>query len=350
MLLPRSRGPVSSAVADALRGHAPVPTPSDTVGALRPTEPTHDDDLQLALWTCYELHYRGFDDVDDDWDSHPGLLELRLSLERRWLVELRRLAPAGPVAPADLPAALRDLTTADPGPSLAGFLQRRATLAQFREFVVHRSVYHLKEADPHSWALPRLGGVAKAALVEIQADEYGGGRVERMHAELFRRTLRSLRLADTYGWYVDRVPAVTLAVSNLMSLFGLHRRWTPALLGHLAAFEMTSSLPNRRYGNGLRRLGGDADATRFYDEHVEADAVHEQIAAHDLCGGYVADHPHSTADVLFGAACGLAVDREFARYLLDRWQHGTSSLLSPHDPPTAVDISADVDGTAVSLS
>jgi hypothetical protein len=47
---------------------------------------------------------------------------------------------------------------------------------------------------------------------------------------------------------------------------------------------MTSSIPNRAYANGLRRLGGDADATAFYDEHVEADAVHEQIAAHDLCG------------------------------------------------------------------
>jgi hypothetical protein len=27
---------------------------------------------------------------------------------------------------------------------------------------------------------------AKAALVEIEADEYGGGRVERMHSQLFR--------------------------------------------------------------------------------------------------------------------------------------------------------------------
>ncbi|WP_433221807.1 iron-containing redox enzyme family protein [Dactylosporangium sp. CS-047395] len=54
---------------------------------------------------------------------------------------------------------------------------------------------------------------------------------------------------------------------------------------------MTSSLPNRRYGNGLRRLGGNADATRFYDQHVAADAVHEQIAAHDLCGSFAADHP-----------------------------------------------------------
>jgi hypothetical protein len=338
MLLPRSRGPVSSAVIDALHGYGPVPQASETVGPLRSVGLTHDEDVQLALWTCYELHYRGFDDVDDDWDSHPGLLALRLGLERQWLVELRALAPVQPVAPADVPAALRDLTTADPGPSLAGFLQRRATLAQFREFVVHRSVYHLKEADPHSWALPRLGGAAKAALVEIQADEYGGGQVARMHAELFRQTLRSLGLDDTYGHYVDQVPAVTLAVSNVMSLFGLHRRWTPALLGHLAAFEMTSSLPNRRYGNGLRRLGGDADATRFYDEHVEADAVHEQIAAHDLCGGYVAEHPDSAADVLFGAACGLAVDRQFAELLLNRWQHGASSLRDQHEQPDALDL------------
>ncbi|HEX5407819.1 MAG TPA: iron-containing redox enzyme family protein [Pseudonocardiaceae bacterium] len=345
MLLPDPRGPISGAVVDALLERGPVPAWSDVVRPFRPTALTHDDDIQLALWTCYELHYRGFDDVDDDWDSCPELLALRLHLERHWLVELRALAPVPPLAVDDVPAALRDLTTADEGPSMAMFLQRKATLAQFREFAVHRSVYHLKEADPHSWALPRLGGVAKAALVEIQADEYGGGRVERMHAELFRQTLRALGLNDTYGHYVDQVPAVTLAVSNLMSLFGLHRRWTPALLGHLAAFEMTSSLPNRRYGNGLRRLGMGADATRFYDEHVEADAVHEQIAANDLCGGHVTDHPGSAPDVLLGAACGLAVDREFARFLMDRWQQGMSSLRGQTigEPPVAA-ITSDAQG------
>ena len=46
--------------------------------------------------------------------------------------------------------------------------------------------------------------------------------------------------------------------------------------------------------------------TRFFDEHVEADAVQEQVAAVDLCGGYVAgeaDQKAAAADVLFGAAC-----------------------------------------------
>ncbi|MEV4603665.1 iron-containing redox enzyme family protein [Amycolatopsis sp. NPDC049253] len=286
----------------------------------------HDEDLQLTLWICYELSYRGFDDVDADWEHTPFVTGVRRQLERRWLSGLREILTPVSEGPDAVAQALADLVRADEGPPVAKFLQRGASAGQFREFVAQRSVYHLKEADPHSWAIPRLSGAAKAALVEIQADEYGQGRLARMHSELFRVTMRSLGLDDGYGRYVDRVPAVTLAVSNLMSLFGFHRRWLGAALGHLAAFEMTSSLPNRRYGNGLRRLGGDAAATRFYDEHVEADAVHEQIAAHDLCGSFARENPSAAKDVLFGAACALAVEGEFGRMLLARWEEGRSSL------------------------
>jgi hypothetical protein len=138
--------------------------------------------------------------------------------------------------------------------------------------------------------------------------------------------MAALELDTAYGAYVDAVPAVTLATTNLMSLFGLHRRLRGALLGHLAAFEMTSSLPNRRYGNGLRRLGYGEKATRFYDEHVAADAVHEQVAAHDLCGAFVAEEPDQAAEVLFGAAACLALDARVGRHLLDSWAAGASSL------------------------
>jgi hypothetical protein len=122
------------------------------------------------------------------------------------------------------------------------------------------------------------------------------------------------------------VPAATLAINNMMSMFGLHRRWRGALLGHLAAYEMTSTAPNRAYGNGLRRLGGDEQATRFYDEHVEADAVHEQIAAHDMCGTFCAAEPELAADVLFGARCALAMDARWAGDVLAAWEAGESSL------------------------
>ncbi|MFD5248176.1 iron-containing redox enzyme family protein [Amycolatopsis sp. NPDC058340] len=286
-----------------------------------------DEDLQLALYLCYELHYRGFAGVDERWEWDPGLLSLRSVLERGFERDLLRRV-GRPVAgnPRDLPATLTVLVESADGPPLARYLQRSATAQQFREFVQHRSVYHLKEADPHTWAVPRLAGPVKAALVDIQADEYGGGRADRMHSELFRSTMRAFGLTDTYGGYVDSVPAVTLATSNLISLFGLHRRWRGALIGHLAAFEMTSSLPNRRYGQGVRRLGGDDVAARFFDEHVTADAVHEQIATHDLCGGFARQHPELAGDVLFGAACCLELDAAFAGHLLDCWRRGVSSL------------------------
>jgi hypothetical protein len=138
--------------------------------------------------------------------------------------------------------------------------------------------------------------------------------------------MRALGLDDSYGAYVDRVPGITLAVGNAASMFGLHRRHRAALLGHLAAFEMTSSLPNSDYSQGLRRLGADAPARRFYDEHVQADAVHEQVAANDMCEGFAAASPTATGGILYGAACALALNRLFAEHLMDRWNEGTSPL------------------------
>jgi hypothetical protein len=230
------------------------------------------------------------------------------------------------VEPGPIDIRLREVIRLDDGPSVARHFEHHGTPEQMREFLMHRSIYQLREADPHSLGIPRIGGAAKAALVEIQADEYGGGDPSRMHALLFARSMRALGLDDTFGAYLDRLPGSTLAWRNLMSLFGLHRRLRGALLGHLAAYEMTSTAPNRAYGNGLRRLGGDADATRFYDEHVEADAVHEQIAAVDMCGSLVAEDPTLAGDVLFGAACALAVDGLAAHHLMGAWEDGRSGL------------------------
>jgi Iron-containing redox enzyme len=286
-----------------------------------------DDDLQLALWCCYELHYRGFDDVDEGWEWHPAIVRFRGSMEQRWLIELHQMAgQAAAVPAASVPRALMERAARPGGPDLSGYLARTADRDQFTEYVIHRSVYQLKEADPHSFGIPRLEGPVKAALVEILADEYGGGRPERMHAELFRATMRWLSLDDEYGYYVPVVPAVTLAVSNLMSLFALNRRWLGALLGHLAALEMTSTRPNRRYSAGARRLGADELGRRYFDEHVEADAVHEQIAAHDLCGGYAAQRPGAAADIMFGASCCLALDDALSGHLLSCWRAGGTSL------------------------
>ncbi|GAA4608045.1 hypothetical protein BJY16_006644 [Actinoplanes octamycinicus] len=315
--MPAPRGSLSSALVDALGGGD-----IDFSGA-----PDDDEDFHLSLFLCYELAYRGWDGVDDSWEWQLDLLRLRAELESRWQDRLHELVgPPVPADPESVPAELAAIVAADDGPPLSKYLRGRATPEQFREFVIHRSVYHLREADPHTFAIPRLGGRAKAALVEIQADEYGGGVTGRMHQELFKQTMSWFGLDLTYGGYVHAVPAATLAVNNLMSFFGLHRARRGAILGHLAAYEMTSSLPNRAYGNGLRRLGGDPGATAFYDEHVEADAVHEQIAAHDMCGTFALAEPELAGQVLWGARCALAVDNLWAQDVMDAWAAGRTSL------------------------
>jgi hypothetical protein len=300
-----------------------------------PADPLADDDLQLALYACYELHYRGFDGVHPEWEWEPSLLELRRRLER--IFEDALMAAVGPpedtVEPEEMDLALRAVAEADDGPAISRYIERRATLDQVLEFMVHRSAYQLKEADPHTFAIPRLTGAPKAAAVEIQADEYGGGRADRMHAALFAKAMRAAGLDDAYGAYLDHIPAITLATVNLMSLLALHRRWRAAAAGHLAVFEMTSSVPNARYARGLERLGLDAAALDFFTEHVVADAVHENIAAVDLAGGLARQDIELGADVLWGARALVHVEARWATHLVDAWAAGVSSLRAPLAEP-----------------
>ena len=330
MSLPSPRGPLSQALLDVLVHGADV---DPLVAAARRVVPGRsaedvfsDDDLQLALYLMYELHYGGLPGVDDGWEWDPGLITARGLLERLLESAIRSVAAPTAGTVKSLPQHLFAMTAADTGPSLAAYVARRATLEQVRELLIMRSPYQLKEGDPQTFAIPRLRGRAKAALVEIQSDEYGGGRLDRMHATLFATSMRALGLDDAPGAYLDQVPAVVLASHNALSLFALHRRLRGALCGHLAAFEMTSSLPAKRWVSGMQRLGLSTDASEFFDEHVEADAVHEQIAAHDLCGALVATEPGLLDDVLLGAATCLAMDAAVAAHALDAWAAGRSAL------------------------
>lgn len=346
MKIPTPRGPVSASLLDILtasRGADPSAvaelSPVVTAQLSQTQDIIGDEDLQLALFCLYELHYRGLDGVDDWWEWNPGLIGVCQLLEESFEEALRSAArhcvPSSqrlitePVHSDSVAAILFDLAAQDTGPSLSRCVAKKATVDQLREFLIHKSVYQLKEADPHTWAIPRLTGRPKAALVEIQSDEYGGGRPDRMHSALFARTMRGVGLSDQYGHYVDSVPAISLASVNLMSLFGLNRRLRGAIAGHLAIYEMTSSRPNQLYGNGFRRHGFDSDVTWYFDEHVEADAVHEQIAGRDLAGGLVEAEPELLPDVLFGATAALAVDGRLSAHILDAWDEGRSSLLSP---------------------
>lgn len=325
MLLPRPRGDFTDGLFRYLRDPA-ASAPGTFASAGE--DPLSDEELQLALYVTYELHYRGFDGVDESREWDPQLIDLRRRMEADFLEAIREVVPQRRVEPDRVGALLFELAEGDDGPSLSQRLGTTGSLDQFREFAIHRSAYQLKEADPHSWAIPRLTGQAKAALLEVQFDEYGCGRADRIHAQLFADAMDALGLDSRYGAYLDQLPAPTLAAVNLMSMFGLQRRWRGAIVGHLAMFEITSAGPNRSCANGLRRLGLEA-ATEFFDEHVEADSVHENIAAYDMAGGLARQEPALAADIAFGAEALLELDARWAGSLLEAWDREETSLRHP---------------------
>ncbi len=322
--LPTVRGPITSALFSHWTDGTPM-RPLRSAGG----DPLIDDDLHLALWACYQLHYGGFRELSDDVEWDTDTLGLRALLEGRFEQALRDEHETATL-PEDPVAALRAIS-AWPGPPLAASVEQHGTIAGLREFAIHRSAYQLKEADPHTWAIPRLTGPARSAMLEIQIDEYGGGAPGQAHSELFADAMGELGLVTGFGHYVDQLPGSTLATDNLVSMFGLHRRLRGALIGHLALFEMCSVVPMTRYLTAARRVGGLAALERFYEVHVEVDAHHASLALDHMVAELVAAEPGLAADVIFGAAALSRVESRFARSVLQAWDRGDSSLL-PSEP------------------
>ena len=326
--LPDARGPLSLAVLSQLTEHVPHHHLARIEASLGDSDP-YGIDLQLTLYVCYELHYRGFAGVDPRWEWNAGLLHLRGQLENAFLAAVRQ--QVGEIGPDERSADEMDRLSVEPiegtGPSY--YLRDQGDWEQMREYFALRSLYHLKEGDPHAWAIPRLTGQAKASFVAVEFDEYGGGRGSKVHQQLFADLLDAAGLDSSYLGYLNDVPADALAVVNLMSLFGLHREFRGAAIGHFASTEITSSPGSGRLVEALERMGAPEPCIGFYREHVEADAVHEQVVRTDVVGDMVAREPHLERDVVFGIRARDLIEDRLATHLMECWTTGRTSLRRP---------------------
>lgn len=282
-------------------------------------------DVQLALYVCYELAYRGFDGVDPRWEWDADLIGLRSRLEHVFLQHLHdSVGPADGVSAADELHRLSAEPDGVGGP--AHFLHRHGTWEQMREYFVHRSIHRLKEADPQAWVIPRLTGQAKASLVAVEFDEYGAGRASRMDQRLYAELMAAADLDDAYLAYLGAVPAVSLTVVNLMSMFGLHRSLRGAAVGHFAAAEITSPPYSRRLADALTRMAAPCACTNFYREHATGP---EDGTAIEVVGDLLDAEPELNDDVVFGIRAHDLVENRLADHLMKSWAANQTSLLQP---------------------
>jgi hypothetical protein len=163
--LPRSRGAVSEYLLSAFqRTPHQLRTPH-----IYSDEVLEDEDLQLALYCCYELHYQGLPGVCDGWEWEPSLIEVRLAIETVFEERLRSAFSGLPrFTSNEVPAALWDLSRSE-GFSLSQWLLDHGSRFHAEEIAIHRSGYQLKEADPHTWAIPRLTGSARLMSTAMES-------------------------------------------------------------------------------------------------------------------------------------------------------------------------------------
>ena len=192
MLLPQPRGPVSGHVIESLRRGSAAPggvvararqrhrrpgRPARALGALRAALP--------------RLRRRA---GDREWDA--GLIEpaRQPSSGASSGSCARRSEPRarGAVARRVTTSARRDLRPRRRRRRpVAGArsCSARPTREHVLDFLRERSLQQLKESDPQAFVLPRLTGRAKVALAELQYDEFGAGRPERLHQALYAEAL-----------------------------------------------------------------------------------------------------------------------------------------------------------------
>lgn len=288
-------------------------------------------DVQLTLFVCYELHYRGFAGVDPEWEWNPGLLHLRARLENAFLTGIRRDVGDLDSNAGDEMERLSAAADGDNGPTR--HLRSHGSWHQLREYLVHRSLDHLSGPDPHAWAslrlrTPRLTG-RSATAVAVESHDFGTRCGGHLYQQMFTDLMVAARLEPGYLAYIDVVPAEALAVVNLMSLFGLHRSYRGAAVGHFTANAITSGTDSRRLFEALERMNAPGPCRWFYRQQAEADAARERVVRADVIGDLLGREPDLEPDVVFGMRAFSVVEDRLSAHLMRCWSVGDSSLRRP---------------------
>lgn len=279
-----------------------------------------DHDLQLALYVLNELHYASWYGIDDDLEWDPDVTATRTELGSEFERRLRIRFPEIGQEPLKEARRLLDLD----GPSVSAHLRDQGSVDQLIETMMLRSPYQVKEADPHTFALPRFTGPVKRVFTEIQSGEYGVG-YRRSHAELFSDALVALDLDPTPNAHINSCNGAALATSNLVTLGAMNRRLRGLVLGQLALFEMDSVIPNQAMVECCDRLGLDPAVRAFFSVHVLADAEHQVMAETAFLTDYPEAEPDQVANLILGLRGQSLIDHQIAADLIPRWQHAVAA-------------------------
>jgi hypothetical protein len=195
------------------------------------------------------------------------------------------------------------------------YLHEDATLDAMKRVVAQRSLFFLREPDPWVYAIPTLTGSAKAGLIDLMLDEYGWGKLDRMHSTIYANLIEALDLPTEIDHFEGSASWQYLATLNHQWMCALDPSLSRRLLGTIYLTEADSPQAMNNYLAAYARLGiDDPRVLEFYELHVVADENHREIALLELVAPVAeAEGPEAAREIATGIFDARSLEAEFAR-------------------------------------
>lgn len=273
----------------------------------------------LAEWNHRRLS-PGF--PSDDWQRVMDEDHRMQRLEGAFLEELRaEVATRAAQAPTDVDGFLawfEDLQVTGPGQGdpLFPWLAREASVDEFKFYLGQEAAGEAGFDDLTAMTQVKMPPAAKMELANNYWDEMGRGNPKGMHGPMLDALIKELGLDAE----IEDTVWESLALANAMTAMATNRRYAFHSIGALGAIELTAPGRSRATADGLKRLGFDGKARRYFELHAVLDVRHSEDWNEKVLRPLVAEEPLCATAIAEGALIRLqAGARCFERYRQVMW-------------------------------
>lgn len=257
-----------------------------------------------------------------DWRADLREEHEMRGLEGAWVESLRaQAAEAVADAPTQAEAfvawfeALKDHGPGQHDP-LFDWLAEAATLDEMRWFLTQEAAGEAGFDDLVALTQVKLPPVAKLELARNYWDEMGRGNLGGMHGPMLERTVESLGLTPA----IDDTAWESLALANTLTAFATTRRYAYHSVGALGVVELTAPTRVAKVAAGLKRLGCEPKARKYFDLHAILDVKHSEDWNREALIPLVTEDPRRARALAEGALIRLECGRRcFEAYRAALW-------------------------------
>ncbi len=279
------------------------------------------DDFQqkLARWNRTRLA-PGLPSAD--WQRQLDDDQRMLRLEGAFLEEERAaIADQAAAAPTDVTGFLAwfealQVTGPGQGDPLFPWLANEAGREDFAYYLTQEAAGEAGFDDLTALTQVKVPASAKLELANNYWDEMGRGNAKGMHGPMLDAMVEALGLDPA----IENTVWQSLALANGMTAMATCRRYAWHSIGALGVIELTAPGRSRCVADGLKRLGMDKIAYRYFDLHAVLDVKHSEDWNAKVIAPLVAEDPRRATAIAEGALIRLnAGARCFDRYRTALW-------------------------------